>query len=302
VYRCSEQFAAIGFRAVGRLLPEVPGVEHRYVDAGGLRVHVAEAGAGDPLILQHGWPQNWFGWRKLIPELAKHYRVIAPDLRGHGWTDAPPRGYDKEQLASDLLALMDALELERARVVAHDWGGFAAFLAALRAPERFERFGCLSVTTPWLNLGFSPKAFAATIYQPIISMPVLGPLIVRFTPFTKLLLAGGSGWSKPWSRKERAVFVDQWREADRARATSQVYRTFLTQDLPAIRKGAYRDKRLTVPTLLLYGDKDPVVTKERIGDWESRADQMEVRRLSGAHFLPDEVPDVLLEHLLPFLR
>ena len=88
-----------------RPLPELPGVEHRFVDAGGLRVHVAEAGSGDPLVLQHGWPQHWLAWSKLIPALAEDYRVICPDLRGLGWSDAPPEGYEKEQLASDLLAL-----------------------------------------------------------------------------------------------------------------------------------------------------------------------------------------------------
>ena len=90
-------------------IPELPGVEHRFVDAGGLRTHVAEAGEGEPLLLLHGWPQHWWCWRDLIPALAPHYRVIAPDLRGHGWTDAPPGGYEKEQLASDVLALVDAL-------------------------------------------------------------------------------------------------------------------------------------------------------------------------------------------------
>ena len=137
---------------MNRAIPERPGVEHRFVEAGGLRVHVAEAGSGDPVVLQHGWPQHWLLWRKLIPALAESYRVICPDLRGLGWTDAPPTGYEKEQLASDLLALVDALGYERVRVVGHDWGGFVAFLAALRAPERFERFCCLGSPTPWLKV------------------------------------------------------------------------------------------------------------------------------------------------------
>ena len=70
--------------------PQVEGVEHRFVEAGGLRVHVAEAGAGDPLLLVHGWPQHWYQWRGVIQRLAGERRLLAPDLRGFGWTDAPP--------------------------------------------------------------------------------------------------------------------------------------------------------------------------------------------------------------------
>jgi len=286
-----------------RPLPDLPGVEHRYVDAAGLRVHVAEAGGGPPLLLQHGWPQHWLAWRKLIPALAADYRVICPDLRGHGWTDAPPRGYEKEQLATDLLAVLDALEIDRARVVGHDWGGMAAQLAALREPERFERLGVLGVTTPWTNVSPSPKALAATIYQPLVASPAVGRQIVQRTGFVRLLMDRGSGGSKPWTGDVLDSFADQWRERERAAATVQVYRSFLLRDLPAIRKGRYRDARLTVPTLLLYGENDLVVTEQRIGDWRGHADDMDVQRLPGlAHFVLDEGPEAVLERLVPFLR
>jgi alpha-beta hydrolase superfamily lysophospholipase len=96
--------------------PELAGVRHDYVSAGGLRTHVALAGPEDApaILLVHGWPQNWWAWRRVIPALAQRFRVIAPDLRGHGWTQAPPAGYEREQLASDLLALLDALGMARA--------------------------------------------------------------------------------------------------------------------------------------------------------------------------------------------
>src|SRR5437764_1426227 len=121
--------------------PQLPGVRHEHVNTGGVRIHVALAGAPDapPLMLVHGWPQNWWSWRRVIPPLAERFRVIVPDLRGHGWSEAPREGYEKEQLAEDLLALLDAMEIERATWIGHDWGGWAGFLAALRAPRRLER-------------------------------------------------------------------------------------------------------------------------------------------------------------------
>ncbi|MCW2564729.1 MAG: putative hydrolase or acyltransferase of alpha/beta superfamily, partial [Mycobacterium sp.] len=90
-------------------LPQLDGVEHRFLDLPGLRMHVAEAGSGEPLLLLHGFPQHWWAWRKVIPALAERYRVICPDLRGAGWTDAPADGYTSDQLTADILGLLDAL-------------------------------------------------------------------------------------------------------------------------------------------------------------------------------------------------
>ena len=144
---------------------------------------MAEAGSGDPLVLLHGWPQHWYAWRKLIPTLAESYRVICPDLRGFGWSDAPPDGYEKDQFATDLLATLDALELGRVRLVGHDWGGFAGWLAAMREPKRFERYVCMDIITPWLKM---PKLTPATVgrlsYQFLIMTPLLGRFMVQRVP------------------------------------------------------------------------------------------------------------------------
>ena len=89
-------------------------------------------------MLVHGWPQHWWMWRHVVPLLAPHARLVMIDLRGFGWSDAPPGGYDKQTLADDVLAVLDALGLERVRLVAHDWGAWIGFLACVAAPERFD--------------------------------------------------------------------------------------------------------------------------------------------------------------------
>ena len=128
--------------------PQVEGVSHRTVRARGLDFHVAEAGEGDDVVLcLHGWPQHWYEWRHLMPALAAAgHRVLAMDLRGFGWSDAPAGGYEKEKMADDVLAVLDQLGLERVKLVGHDWGGWIGFLLALRAPDRFSRF--LASTSP----------------------------------------------------------------------------------------------------------------------------------------------------------
>src|SRR3954465_1860041 len=117
-------------------LPQLPGVEHRFESVNGVRLHYAEAGAGDPVVLLHGWPQHWWMWREFIGPLAERFRVIAPDLRGHGWSDKPPDGYRKGELPDDVPALLDPLGIDRVRWVGHDWGAYIGMLAALREPER----------------------------------------------------------------------------------------------------------------------------------------------------------------------
>ena len=109
-----------------RVLPRLEGVEHRFVELPGLRMHVAEAGSGQPLVLLHEVTQHWWEWRKIIPELAQHYRVIAADLRGAGWTDAPAEGYTRNRQLADVVALLDKLQLESVGLLTHGWESSSA--------------------------------------------------------------------------------------------------------------------------------------------------------------------------------
>jgi len=91
----------------------------RLVHANGISQHVVVGGDGPPLLLVHGWPENWYAWRLLMPELAKSHTVVAVDQRGMGLTEKPDDGYDAGTLATDLVALMDALGHDRFALVGH---------------------------------------------------------------------------------------------------------------------------------------------------------------------------------------
>jgi pimeloyl-ACP methyl ester carboxylesterase len=111
----------------------------RFIDAGGLRQHVVIGGEGPPLLLVHGWPENWYAWRLLMPALARDFEVIAVDQRGIGLTDKPDTGYDARTLAADLIALMDALGHDRFAMAGHDTGFAIAYAVAADFPERVDR-------------------------------------------------------------------------------------------------------------------------------------------------------------------
>lgn len=287
-----------------RPLPHLEGVEHRFVEVNGIRMHVAQAGPpdGDPVLLVHGWPQHWWEWRDLIPPLAERYRVICPDLRGLGWSEAPKGGYEKESLADDLLALLDELDLERVRFVGHDWGGFVGFLLSLREPDRIERHLALNVAAP-----FTPVTVRNALggwhfwYQWVIASPLGARAVSRLDRIGKQTMRWvGSG---AWTDAERELFLDQFRNPDRARASVAYYRSFVLRDFPAIIRGRYRGRELQVPTRLVFGTKDRAIPARWVASSEGGMHNLEVELVPDVgHFIVDERPELVLDRVLSFFR
>jgi len=121
---------------------------HRYDEVNGIRLHWAEAGAGPPVLLCHGWPETWFSWRHQIAALAgAGYRAIAPDMRGYGESGAPEpvEAYTILHLVGDMVALLDRLAIAEAVIVGHDWGAPVAWHASLLRPDRFRAVAAMSV-------------------------------------------------------------------------------------------------------------------------------------------------------------
>jgi pimeloyl-ACP methyl ester carboxylesterase len=122
---------------------------HNYFDTGEVVLHYVRAGAGDPVVLLHGWPQSWYCWRKIIPALTPRYTVIAPDLRGLGDSSRPWDGYDKRTIAEDISKLVrEHLGLDKYFLVGHDWGGPVAFCLAATAPQTVRRLVMLDTAVP----------------------------------------------------------------------------------------------------------------------------------------------------------
>ncbi|MFN8163073.1 MAG: alpha/beta hydrolase [Solirubrobacterales bacterium] len=282
--------------------PSVEGVSHRQVRARGIDFHVAEAGSGDDVVLcLHGWPQHWYEWRHLMPALADRHRVLALDLRGFGWSDAPRDGYEKEDMATDVLAVLDELGLERVKLVGHDWGGWIGFLLCLRAPRRFERYLALNILTPWLNLrAAAPEAWRFW-YQWMILAPGLGYRLHRGGELVPKVLVGGSSVREAWDEKTLRAFADNLAEPARARAAVQMYRVFNLREVLPIIRGRYEGQRLTVPTRLLFGVDDAALRPQLLAGYQHHADDMEVELVPGCgHFIADEMPDLVAQRAREF--
>jgi len=277
-------------------IPHVTGVAHEFVDAGGLRTHVATAGHGPPVVLLHGWPQHWYEWRGVIPLLAPHARVICPDLRGFGWTDVPERGYEKDQLKRDVLALLDALELERVTFAGHDWGGYIGFMLALEHPERIDSFLALNTLPPWPAEDMRTRLDAwRFLYMPALGTRGLGGgRLGRGFGARGLRDAG-------LSPADVDAFVGRL-HGERGRATERLYRSFFLRELPALLRGRFSASDLRVRSKLLFGTDDVVITSRAAVDAAAQTDRLELELVGDAgHFIVDEKPELVADRLLRLL-
>jgi pimeloyl-ACP methyl ester carboxylesterase len=278
--------------------PEIDGATHRTVtiqshDAGPLGLHVYEAGSGPPVLMLHGWPQTAWSWRYVMPLLADRYRLIAPDLRGFGWSDAPGRGYDGITFGLDGIALLDALEIERAHVIGHDWGGFAAFAMGLSRPDRVDRMVVLNTIPPWPNR--SPRAaleYWRSFYAFVLA--TVGERIVRSRPDVVAKMLRGDRVHDGISREDAQAYARWLQRSESARATMLLYRSYVKSIREVGIKDRFREMRLTVPTLFLFGSNDFAISYRLLEGLERHGDDLTVERVpDSGHFIAEEKPELV---------
>jgi pimeloyl-ACP methyl ester carboxylesterase len=280
-------------------IPAVPGVESTFVDLPEFRAHVAIAGPADgtPVLLLHGWPQHWYMWRGVLEALGPEHRFIAPDLRGSGWSGVPDGGFDPATFAADQIALLDALGIERVRVAGHDWGGFATFLLALAHPERVERALVFNAPHPWPRR--SPALLSEiwrSWYAVVNAAPLLGPWSAK---------QGFSGWilthgnvGEPFTANEVRTYTTRFEDPERASASAALYRSYLRSVASGLAGRGLVEGRLTVPTRLVFGMRDRLVTTRFLPGWEPHADDMVVEEVPDAgHFSVNEKPELAIERV-----
>lgn len=256
-----------------------------------------ESGAR-PVVLLHGFPQHWWQWRLIIPELANDRPVVAPDLRGFGWSDAPRGPQRGDVHVQDVIALLDELGLGRVHLVAHDWGALIGFRLALEHPGRIASLLSLTVPHPWLS--FHPRLLVlvrAAWFQPLVAAPGLGPRLlghgrqrlVRHL-FAEFTVEGGA-----IGPADVEIYLERLRDPDRAGAGSALYRQLILPELSAMLRGRYAARRLDVATVSLLGELD-LITDDRLFDDGGRARDLTVEVVPDAgHFLPEERREVVVD-------
>ena len=269
--------------------------ESQIVKVNGLNMHLVTSGAGQPVVLLHGFPDTHAIWRHQIPALAAAgMRVIAPDLRGYGGTDAPTHtaAYSIHFLADDVLRLMDALGIEKAAVVGHDWGGLIGWHLAMHAPERVERYAALSTGHPAAIAKAGLSQYLRFWYMLVFKTPVLAEQLLRANDWFMLRQMIND-------REQQEIWRVALEPAGRLTAALNYYRA-------NIKLNAARDwKPVQMPVMGVWSERDPALGEQQMAD-SARYCRAGFRfeRLSGAgHWMQlsaaERLNALLVDFLLP---
>jgi pimeloyl-ACP methyl ester carboxylesterase len=292
----------VGRAAVGERRPPEGFTEQR-ASVGGVTINYVRGGAGPTLLLLHGYPQTWYAWRAVMPELARRYTVVAPDLRGAGDSDAPADGYDKKTLAGDVHGLLAQLGLDQhVRVVGHDIGAMVGYAYAAQHPDTVERLVFCEAVVP---------------DEGIYRMPVLTPEgpghwnfgLFQVPDFPESLVKGRElGWLRgymlPQAKNPEAIDEQSLAEyarclADDAHLTASFgpFRA-LVHDMGDMAE--YAKNRIPMPVLAI-GASDSLGDSIGAQLTHYAADVRTVVIEDAGHYLFDEQPEELTRHVLEFL-
>lgn len=279
-------------------LPEAAGFEHLVVETPGLRTHLAAIGEGEPVVLLHGFPEHWWQWRAVAPVIAERgYRVICPDLRGAGWTVAHDPRVDRTVRLLDLLSLFDALDIERAHIVSHDMGAITAMQLTYDHPERVRTAVQLSVPPAFMK--FSPRVASGFRHLPQFIWHRPGASLRGFfsEPYT----------ARPLSEADIEAHLAPMERPDIDDAVRTLTRGMILPEAVRLAVGVYRRRRLTVPTILVFGRQDRPWTEENLGricrNPERYADRVEFAYVdNAAHFITDDDPAAVAELALDWFE
>jgi pimeloyl-ACP methyl ester carboxylesterase len=312
------------------------GVSHRYLDARGLRVHIAEAGTGPLVLMLHGFPECWYSWRHQLLALAEAgYHAVAPDQRGYCRTGGPsaPEQYTILHLTGDVIALLDALGEQQAVVAGHDWGAPVAWNTALMRPDRVRGVIGLSGAyrprgsrqpTAVMRSGIGDGYYMLYFQEPGVADAELAADLRQ--TFTRMLY-GASGEAQPWipivppgggllDTTAEPPALPQWLTSDDIETFIAEYASSgFTGPLNWYRNidrnweltAAWHHALVTVPALFIAGDRDLVLTAAggpavlpKLRDWAPRL--REPVLLSGCgHWTQQERPEAVSKAMIDFI-
>jgi pimeloyl-ACP methyl ester carboxylesterase len=280
------------------------GATVRRLSVGEVSLEVSELGPakGPPVVLLHGFPQGAYAWRHQMKALAAAgFRAIAPDQRGYNRSDKPEgiAAYRIDRLAGDVAGLLDALELPRAHIVGHDWGGTIAWTLASLHPARVQRLVTLNGPHPRHAAKLiltNPRQLRRSWYMFLFQIPGVVERMMAQPAFVPRTLKGAAVQRGAFDEETYSVMRAAIAQPGAPRAMLSWYRAGLRERMPFLPPVLAR-------SLVIWGDGDPALLPELAMPPERWARDVEVRHITDSgHWVPEERPDVVNEHILEFLR
>lgn len=273
---------------------------HLKTPVNGFLMHYVIGGKGDPVVLLHGWPETWYEWRHIIPELiANNYTIIAPDMRGLGDSEKPQTGYDTKTLADDIYQLVKRLGYSKISLVAHDWGGPVAYSYAAAHPNDVNNMVILDTLLPGFGFeeagDFSKNGTWHFSFHSVRDLP-------------EKLISGKEdvylNWFYDWTYNQSAIttedreeYIRQYSKPGALRAGFEYYRAVFED---AKQNKDYAMVKLDMPILTIGGEQG-------IGNLTTITFQKVANNVTGitfpntGHFIPEERPNLLVKEMLKFL-
>lgn len=297
----------------------MPEIRHGYANVNGIRLHYAESGSGDDLvILLHGFPEFWYSWRNQLTALGKSFRVVAPDMRGYNLSDKPFRveDYRIEVLVEDVVGIMDHFGLEKAAIVGHDWGAGVAWAVAQKYPERVSRLAVLQVppAAAW-RANMTLRQLQRSWYMFFFLLPRVPEWLISRNNFAALERV----FKESVARKNTFSTADihSYREAlglpGALTAAINYYRANVGRLMTrgsrqgegssSSRSSSERMGGIRVPTLFIFGERDLAILPATVRGVEKYIDApyREVRIADSGHWVQNEAVNEVNEALVQFL-
>lgn len=285
--------------------------ERGQADIDGIPIHYVKGGSGPPLLLLHGHPQTHAIWHQVAPELARHFTVIAADLRGYGDSGKPPGlpdhgNYAKRVMALDQLGLMRHFGYQRFAVLAHDRGARVAYRMALDHPEVVTRLVLLDIAPTLAMYEQTTMAFATAYFHWffLIRPAPFPELAISANPdaYLKATMGSRSAGLAPFAPQAYAEYLRCLQDPATAHGICEDYRAAATIDLEHERADLAAGRQITCPLLVLWGAHGTVAQCfDPLVEWQPLALDLRGMALPCGHYIPEEAPDLLLAQALPFL-
>ncbi|HEV2146588.1 MAG TPA: alpha/beta fold hydrolase [Longimicrobiaceae bacterium] len=269
----------------------------------GVRLHYVEAGEGPLVLLLHGFPEFWYGWRHQIPALAAAgFRVVAPDMRGYNLSDKPEgvEAYRVERLVEDAAELIRHAGEARAHLVGHDWGGVVGWYFAMLRPELLDRMAILNAPHPaaFAREIVKPDQMLRSAYAGFFQLPALPEAALRAGDFALLERVFRTEPVRPgaFTDADLELYREAFSQPGALTASLDYYRAFARFERPEVRPVA-------APTLLVWGEKDPHLVVRLTEGLEKWVHDLRVERFPEAsHWVAADEPERVNRLLIDFLR
>ena len=289
-------------------------IKHDYVEVNGIRMHYAHVGSGKLMLFAHGFPEYWACWKQLLPEFGRDHLAVAPDLRGYNLTDKPPDvgQYAIGTLVDDLGALARSLGHTTFTLIAHDWGGGVAWSLALRHPEWLERLIIVNSPHPTVferELNTNPAQQKASLYTRLFQSPKTEALLSanQYQALVDTLLTDGLKRGV-FTEADKHDYIAAWSQPGALTGMLNYYRA--ANMGPPMKPGeiarsfetGITDPVVRVPTLVIWGEKDPHLMTSNLDGLDAYVPDLTVRRIpDGTHWVIHEQPQLVARYMREFI-